>query len=293
MKKKLLIGFILFLVIGPKNVLAQSASSSGVSVTAKVGEFLLSISGVQSKNASLVLTAKDGTVLSSTAASQSGSFSFSVPIKSGFSGFCLEAIDFARLGDTEACVTFPPATGSVTYKDLVLPPTLGISRSEIGVNGKALVFGYTMPNVAVALHVSEGVIVTGTADENGYYEIEVTNLPVGKYDLFTTMNYQEEDSLEPTRTKELTVTSAPVAEEEIAKEGIPFFTSIVDPFKDAVNLLGLILLFILALIILLIILKKRFPQTFSFLPDLQAFSIPIPWKFSREKKLHHWWFIGY
>lgn len=259
-----------------------------VDVTASVGEFLLTLSGFQSKNASIVLTSKEDTFLASTVADAKGNFSFSVKIKSGFSGFCLTAIDFARLGDTTVCVDVEPATKNITMQNIFIPPTLGLERAEIGVKSKAFAFGYTMPNARVVIHISGGLTVEATADKNGYWEAAIENLPIGSYDIFATASYQSTESLTPTRTKQITVVSAP---RKVVKEGVSFIrASVGDLFNSLKSLGGLLWIAIVLVIAILILLRKLYPQAFAFIPKI---TFHVPWKLPRNKKLHHWWWVGY
>lgn len=288
--------FILLFATRATPVFAQTGTPSGstgspqagslnVDVSASVGEFLLQLSGFQSKNASIVLTSKDGTFLASTVADSSGNFSFSVPIKSGFSGFCLTAIDFARLGDTTVCLDVEPATKNITMQNIFIPPTLGLERAEIGVKSKAFAFGYTMPNARVVIHISGGLTIEATADKNGYWKAAIENLPVGKYDIFATADYQNTESLTPTKTKQITVVSE---ERKAIKEGISFAGDLFNKLKS----LGLFWIALVLIIAILILLRKLYPQAFAFIPNARLL-FHLPWHIKREKRLHHWWWVGY
>ena len=79
--------------------------------------------------------------------------------------------------------------------DIFLPPTLGLSRTEIGENSEALAFGYTMPGAKVTLHLSNGQTLTTYADETGYYEFKIRGLKAGKYELYATAEYNNKESL--------------------------------------------------------------------------------------------------
>src|ERR1035437_4704496 len=139
--------FTLLASISLLNASAVSAqvkisSSSAVQVQASVGQFYLSLWGYASPFASISLTF-DGVFMRATVADEKGNFIISqVLIKAGFTNFCLDAIDFKRLGESYTCFSIPPATGSVTMKDIFLPPTLGLSRTTINVGGRATAFGY-------------------------------------------------------------------------------------------------------------------------------------------------------
>ncbi|MBI2075036.1 MAG: hypothetical protein HYT83_04340, partial [Candidatus Levybacteria bacterium] len=156
--KKFLPTFILLVILSNvfiQSVSAQSripVSSFSTEVTASVGELYLSISGFISPYASVVLTMQDGTFLRASVADEKGNFYISqVLIKRGFSGFCLTAIDFKRLGESTTCIKFPPASANIIMNNIFLPPTLGLSRTEIAEGSTAIAFGYTMPNSIVTL----------------------------------------------------------------------------------------------------------------------------------------------
>ena len=176
---------------------------SQVQLTASVGEFHLDVSGYISPFASVVLSAKDITT-KGTVANRNGDFSFTqVLIKRGFSAFCLEAVDFHMLGDSYTCFKVPPATASVIEKDIFLPPTLGLSRTEVAVGQKVYAFGYTMPGAEVQLHVNGNLVLKTRADGTGYYIYELSQLGAGQFDLFATARYNARDSLAPSRVLHL------------------------------------------------------------------------------------------
>src|ERR1035437_3160478 len=109
-------------------ILSIPSGSLGTTVQASVGEFYLNLSGFVSPFASIVLSS-DGVLMRTTIADEKGNFSIpQVLIKMGFSHFCLDAIDFKRIGESYTCFTIPPATDSVTMNNIFLPPTLGLSR---------------------------------------------------------------------------------------------------------------------------------------------------------------------
>jgi hypothetical protein len=154
----------------PRSVFSQNIvlpmAKHTVTVEATIGQFLFNISGQISPNASIVLII-DGVTARATVADANGYFSISgVLIKEGFSHFCLDAIDFKRLGESYTCFDIPPAQQSVTMKDIFLPPTLGLSRNVI----------------------AEGASVTAYA---------------GTYSLYTKATLNHKDSLLPTKRLQL------------------------------------------------------------------------------------------
>ncbi len=267
-------------------VSAQVSTPSGnmqTTVEATVGEFTLTVSGFISPNASIVMTDSNGITISSTVADSLGNFSFPIlPIKRGFSGFCLIANDFNRLGESTTCFSFAPVTESIVMTNIFLPPTLGLSRTEIGVGGSALAFGYTMSGATVTLHIAGGSVLTVTADSTGHYEFTIENLPVGSYNLFSTGKYNGIDSNQPTKTVLLKVLS----QEQQAVGGFgKFIGNLWDKLKHFLLSVPLIILIGIPIIILIIILLRKLH------PDWIRFS--NVGKKENKKSLHHWWFVGY
>ncbi len=262
--------------------------ASPVRVSGVVGGegFYLNISGYIAPFASIVLTSSDGTFLRSTVADKDGYFYITdVPIKRGFSGFCLDAIDFKRIGESFTCFDIPPAQGSVTMKDIFLPPTLGLSRTEIGAGGDVTVFGYSMPGALVKLKFN-GKILTTYADSTGYYEFKLANVPAGKYDLSATAELDGKQSLDPTRKTQLRALSW-------WEQIVAFLKSTYDKvYKFLSSLrLGPLWLGVPIIISIIILILKIWPEKFTFIYNSKLLFF-IPGR-KRKKKLHHSWFIGY
>ena len=173
----------------PRSVFSQNIvlpmAKHAVTVEATIGQFLFNISGQISPNASIVLII-DGVTARATVADVNGYFSISgVLIKEGFSHFCLDAIDFKRLGESYTCFDIPPAQQSVTMKDIFLPPTLGLSRNVIAEGASVTAYGYSMPGALVTLYLSNGKVLTTYADKTGYYQFVIKDLKAGTYNLYT------------------------------------------------------------------------------------------------------------
>lgn len=255
-----------------------------VTVSASVGEYYLNVSGYVAPFASIVLTS-NGVFYRATVADRDGNFSLSgIRIKVGFSGFCLLAKDYHNLGESYTCFSFPPATGDITMKDIFLPPTLGLERSEIAAGSKAKAYGYTMPLALVRLHVN-GKIYTTRADTDGYYEVIIDNVPAGSYSLFADATYNGKDSEQPSRTLTL--------------KALPWWMQIINWLKDLLNriwkfLIGIpfgalwLALPFLFLIPLLII--RIWPERFTWI-----YSNRLVYFISGKPRrlLHHAWFVGY
>ena len=92
----------LFLVL----LSTRASASLETEVQADVGEFYLNVSGYISPFASIVLNS-NGIFMRTTVADKGGNFSISqVRIARGFSSFCLDAVDYKRLGESTTCIKF-------------------------------------------------------------------------------------------------------------------------------------------------------------------------------------------
>lgn len=257
-------------------------------VSASIGELYLSVEGYISPYASVVMTLPDGTFLRSGVADSGGNFSISqVLMKTGFTGFCLTAVDFKRLGESTACFTFPPQYSRMDMKDIFLPPTLGLYRTEIAEGGTAIAFGYTMPGALVRLKLSNGQILTTYADSTGYYEFRIKNLKAGKYQLVADAHYKGKQSLSPTKGVVLTALSWWEQFTRFLKDLWNKFVNFLTSWK-----LGPLWVALPILILIIILILKLWPDRFTFIYDsklMRMFS-KGPSKF---RKLHHWWWVGY
>lgn len=286
----ILLLFILLFSISIGSIFSQTKSfksSLRTTVGATVGEFYLSVSGEISPNASIVLTTPDGTFLRAGVADNRGNFYISqVMIKAGFSGFCLTAVDFKRIGESTTCFSFPPAKSSITMHDLFLPPTMGLLKNEIAAGSQAVVYGYTMPYAAVTMYLNDGTKLTVNADSTGYYKFTIKNLKAGTYQLFANAKYQGKQSLDPTKRLQLKALS--LLEQIIAfikdviRRIIQFFTS---------TGLGPLWLLIPILILIIILILKLWPERFTAI--YQSKLIKFFSKRFGKKRLHHWWWVGY
>jgi len=259
--------------------------SANVTVSGSVGTAYLNVSGYIAPYASIVLTS-DGVFYRATVADKYGYFSISqVLIKEGFSHFCLEAIDIKRIGESITCFKFPPAKGGIDMKDIFLPPTLGLSRTEIGEGGTVIASGYSMPGAKVTLHLSNGKFLTTTADSSGYYEFKLENIQAGKYELYPTAEYNNKQSLEPTNRAKLTALT-------LWEQLLAFIRNLFDKvwrFLASLSL-GPLWIGIPIIISIIILVLKIWPEKFTFIYNNRLIAL-LPGR--KKKKLHHSWFIGY
>lgn len=267
--KKYLPVFLIFVFLShtfTPRVFSQSKPSQKTlqtEVRAQVGEFYLDVSGFVSPFASIMATS-EGLFLSSTTADSGGNFRIAeILIKRGFSGFCLTAVDLQRLGESNACFSIPPAQGNVIMRDIFLPPTLGLLRSEINVGTIAYAFGYTMPQALVSLYLNSasaqplitGIKLLTTARKSGYYEFPIKGLQAGEYKLYAKATYKNKESQTPTKQLKLKMLSfwdrLLAFLREVLRKIVTFFTS------TTLGRILLVMVIIILLIILFLLLWRR------------------------------------
>jgi hypothetical protein len=277
------LGLILFLrFVTSSPVFAQMPDllrgALRTNVEASVGEYYLDLYGYIAPYASIVLTA-NGVFLRSTVADANGNFSFiGVLVTDGLSRLCFDAVDFARLGESVACIDIPPVHASTAIRDIFLPPTLGLSRTEIAEGASVTAYGYSMPGALVTLYLSNGKVLTTYADKTGYYYFTINGLKAGSYSLYTKAEFKNKESLKPSRTVQLKALSW-------WEQFIAFLKDLWNKFLKFLRdlALGPLWLVIPILILIIILLVKLIPGRFGFLRN------PLRKKYP----LHHKWWIGY
>ncbi len=255
----------------------QFSQSKSTVVTATVGTFHLTVNGYQSPYASIILKTQNGVFLASTTADANGYFSISnILINSSVLTYCFQAVDFKRIGESEACITLEgPINSDITKNDIFLPPTIGLSKKQINAGQDAIIYGYSMPGATVYLYI-EGEIVTLTADTTGFYTYTYKNVPEGIFRITTSAELNDKKSLDP--TNEVVLESLSVGQQitNTGKKAVEKVKKVV-PF----NLLPFLLIalgFLVAIGFLLYKLKLRIWVIFiDFL--------------RRRKKMHHDWFL--
>jgi hypothetical protein len=263
----------------------------GPSVGATVGEFYLNLSGYSSPFA-LISLISDDVSLRSTISDEKGNFSISqVLIKSGFSNFCLTAKDFRNQSSSQTCINITPATSSVVIGNIFLPPSLALWKNKITFYEPDLAFGYTMSQATVTLHINLGgetgskQTMTSKADTHGYYRF-VLKLPAGKYDLYATAKYKNNDSRAPSKTVSLEVLDALGLLLNMLRDLFNKFISLFTSLG-----LGPLWLALPVIILIIILLIKLWGKKFTSLAAGLGMIIILFGR--RKKKLHHYWFVGY
>lgn len=279
----LITGLIYFFFVSPFSFAQINPDPTApVDVKASVGDFYLNISGYIAPYASIVLTA-DGVFLRSTVADSKGYFYISsILMKRESKEICLDAIDFKRIGESFTCFKVPL---SGRMDNIFLPPTLGLSKTEIGEGENVIAAGYSMPHALVKLHFN-GKVLTVFADETGYYEFKLDNIKAGKYELYATAEYDNKESLEPTKKTQLRALTWWEQFVAYIKETIGKIYRFLTSLSLGPLWLGIPLLIAIVMLIL-----KIWPERFTFIYN-SRFLAWLP-KGKNKKKLHHSWFIGY
>ncbi|HXS15295.1 MAG TPA: hypothetical protein VN711_04145 [Candidatus Saccharimonadales bacterium] len=292
----LAICFCLFLSLGSKPAHASYIpqkmvlGESVASVSATVGSYTLSVSGYIAPYASVVLSS-DGVVLRSTVADAQGNFAISqVLIKAGFSHFCLDSVDYKRLGESEACFTFSPATGSISRTNIFLPPTLGVYRTNVNVGDRALAWGFSMPGAQVTIHINNGDTCLTTADKNGYYECQIVIKKAGSYTL-------KADAVLNGKTSEPPVKGVLIQGLSTVQQAGQVVQNIGNNFiNQLLNIPGGLFVWIaLAILILIIILIWGLKPEWFPKPSIGNPTVAMHQVFDqlfRDRKLHHAWMKG-
>ncbi len=264
-------------VVFAQTYFPQFAKKGDTVVTATVGINRLSVSGYQSPYASIIFKTQSGIFLASTTADSKGYFSIpNTLINGSVLTYCFQAVDFKRIGESDACITLSgPVTGDISYPDVFLPPTIGLSKKQISVGQDGIIFGYSMPGATVNLDI-DGKVVTVIADSTGYYTYTYKNVPEGVFRISATANLSDKKSLDPTNNVILEALSVP---QQITNEG----KKAVEKVKKKVpfNLFPFLLIALALLVAIGVLLYKlKFKPWVTIVDFLR-----------RRKKMHHDWFL--
>lgn len=246
-------------------VFGKTTSPSGATrIKAQVNGRLLTISGFIAPYASVGLSS-GGRTLRTTVADATGKFRIeNVLVWKDFKDFCLDSVDWKRLGESYSCFTVPQTLQNIVFSDILLPPTIGISSKEITQGHDVMIFGFTMPNAVVTIHLNEFETLTVTADSEGYYSYVLKDVKVGTYQLIAGAVYQGKTSvpsLKPVILKAIALTARAIKTVERNWVIIALLTGVV----------------LLITTISFIKWRKQILKRFGI----------------RYGELHHAWFVGY
>lgn len=280
--------FLSLVLIFTRGAYAQAnpVANQKVDVVASVGAYYLNFYGYIAPYASITLVS-DNNILGSITADSKGYFVLpQVFVKKNFDHFCFNAVDVKRLGESEACFKIAPVTKDSDIKDVFLPPTIGLFRTEINVNSNAVIYGYSMPGAKVTIHLNDGTVYQVTADSaTGYYEVRPLLSKAGRYELFADATYQNKKSESPINRAVLTVLGLT---QQIGKTIEKWWKQLLT-FLYNTWPLWLILLLLLIIVILWRKLREKRVTPVVKIPAKAHSTFDF---FTRERKLHHYWMEG-
>lgn len=229
---------------------SKAATQSGTITTkAVVPGSNIVVSGFTSPFASVVLTADTQFVISTTADAQ-GNFSVQILVAVGAKALCLDAIDFKRLGSSQACIDIP----AHTTIGLFLPPTIGLLSKTVNAGQDATIYGYSLPRSTVIITSKDGKSYTVQTDDTGYYSYTIQSVPAGTFVFSAVGQVLGAQSLPPTGGVELKSLSPLQKAQQQAKKTAQALVTIVT--SNLIFIL-LFLLFLVILVLLFLFWKRR------------------------------------
>jgi preprotein translocase subunit SecG len=228
---------------------STAATQSGtVTTNATIRGNTFTVSGFTSPFASVVITTS-GQFLISTTADTQGNFSAPVTIPVSTTALCLDALDFKRLGQSQACID----TTTTNPIGLFLPPTIGLLSTTIDAGQNATIYGYSLPRSTVIIN-SEGKIYTTTTDDAGYYAYTIESIPAGTFVFSALGEVLGAQSLPPTGGVELKALSLFEQASTTAQDVTQSLTSITTSYLVPILLT---ILFLIICILVFLYIKKR------------------------------------
>lgn len=269
---------LLFVLSGAVQVFGQtppSPVSRGVKVSAQIGVFYLSISGITSTGATVSLIAGD-VYYKGEVADQAGKFKIPATlINKELSNFCLNVTDAKRMGAATACYDLPSITQNVDMTDVLLPPTISLKEDTIPEGRDAEIQGYTIPGASIVVHLQNDQIFTTAADQNGYYDYKIKGIKMGTYQLFVSAAYNDLQSK--------------VSSNRVILKVIKFSQYL----SVQINKIWKVMLtyWYVPLILLLIAhcILMKWPELLPQVTENKYFAVLL----FHKRRLDHWWFVGY
>lgn len=226
-------------------------------VIANVVGLSIKLSGLASPNASIALSTKTGRFLYSAVADSKGEFQIKTEISQGLSGYCLETVDFKRLGNSVVCFPLPEVQADIVRDGLFLPPTIGLFKNIVAEGSDVVISGFSMPDSIISIQITRSRKVTVKADKTGYYSFKEEKIKAGSYLLFASSSYNKMESLKQEKGVSLKVLSLA---EQMAITTVGFtnqaksFLSQIFPYAWPV-LIGVIII-----LVIILFLKQRKPR---------------------------------
>ncbi len=267
--------------------LTQSGTSS---VSAQVGNQLLyiNLSGYISPFASIDLLINNYP-LRNVVADQYGNFSFTaVQVQSGVTQVCFDAHDYERIGESYSCISVTPIIGNITINNLFLPPTMALKSAQINTGQQEVIQGYSMPYASILIHLSNNKTYSTNANKTGYYSYTFNDLIAGSYQAYVTATLNSVNSIKPLKFLSFNVLSLPQTITNTATASFyQVLNDVMQPFVSSP--IGTLWAGVPLLIIISFLLRSAYPSLLAKLLSPFAFTFIK----KKDKRLHHFWFVGY
>ena len=288
--------FLLTALVVPQSAFAQATQSATTNVSVTVSGNILRVTGYIAPFASIALTVSN-TVVTSTTADALGYFTFSnVGVPKATTTVCFTAVDYKKLGESQACISVIAVNGVITKTNVFLPPTLGVQRTDVLVGSSAIAFGYGMPGATITVHLNGAAGCTVVADAGGYYQCSIIIKKTGTNELYADSVLHNQPS--ETQLQKILIQGI----SQVKTTPIPTLAQVGVPTLPGFNLFAIPwwvwLLLVLIAIILILILLRRYKVQVPIVPIPTGGKLPsinlhhaFDWLF-KSRKLHHWWMKG-
>lgn len=196
-----------------------SFAQTELTVTINVGDTILTLSGKTSPSAQVTIV-ESGAVVGTTTADSAGNFSKSLLAQTpGVHSIGIYSAD--TNGFSTSTVTYSVSltvTQETTLSNIILPPTISLSASEIAKGNSLGISGLAVPSSTITLFISSNTVTkTTTSDSNGAwsYSFGTGDLDQGDHSVYakvtTTAGYQSEPSKTITFKVNPPVSASPAA----------------------------------------------------------------------------------
>jgi len=151
------IAFPSLIKLFPSIKLTETPSIQGIQfptkISATIGEHFLTLSGWTSPQALVFLSSSGGNLSAQTLADQTGFFIFKfVFLPNQIGELSLIAQDSNGLVSSPLYLPEPPSNQDLFIENILLSPTLSLSKSELNPNETVIAFGKTFPNSKILVY---------------------------------------------------------------------------------------------------------------------------------------------
>lgn len=201
--------------------------AANLNLNAEVGGPRASFSGYSSPNATNSAYI-DTFQLSSTKSDDQGNFSFiKIGLYKNAVETCFIQTDQKYYGISDSCYGFAAITTDQEFKNIFLPPSIGLEKETINPGADAVVRGYTMPGSVVEIKQKGGKSIKLTSTNEGFYTHTYERLEKGTYHFSSTATFNGINSLVPKNEAVLNVGTIVGGTQEIESESSMILFSVI------------------------------------------------------------------